>query len=106
MVQDVMDEGNHSICRERCDWLVLDPLGKLVDGHQHVIKTTRRGGQRPYHVQTQECKWPCRWYGNEVLSQEMGLFVEELAVCAPMNVCFGICQSSRLVETRSKSLAD
>jgi hypothetical protein len=36
----------------------------------------------------------------------MGLFAEELAVCALANECFGVCQSSRLVETRSKSLAD
>jgi hypothetical protein len=30
MVQDVADEGNYSICREHCDWLVLDPLGNLL----------------------------------------------------------------------------
>jgi hypothetical protein len=39
-VQDVVDEANHSICRERYDWLVLDPLRKLVDGHQYMSKTT------------------------------------------------------------------
>jgi hypothetical protein len=55
-MQDVADEANHSICRERCDWLVLNPLGKLVDGHQHMSKTTRRSSQRPYHVQTPACK--------------------------------------------------
>jgi hypothetical protein len=42
MVQDVADEANHSICRKRCDWLVLNPFGKLVDGHQHMSKTTQR----------------------------------------------------------------
>jgi hypothetical protein len=57
-VQDVVDEGNHSICRKRCDRFVLDPLGKLVDGHQHVHKTTQRSGQRPYHVQALACKRP------------------------------------------------
>jgi hypothetical protein len=36
LVQDVADEANHSICRELCDWLVLDPLRKLVDGHQYA----------------------------------------------------------------------
>jgi hypothetical protein len=49
-VQDVTNEANHSICREHCDWLVLDLLHKLVDGHQHVSKTTWRSCQRPYHV--------------------------------------------------------
>jgi hypothetical protein len=42
IMQDVVDEANHSICRECCDWLVLDPFGKLVDGHQHMSKTTQR----------------------------------------------------------------
>jgi hypothetical protein len=56
LVQDVADEANHSICRELCDWLVLDPLRKLVDGHQHVSKTTWRNCQRPYHVQAPACK--------------------------------------------------
>jgi hypothetical protein len=50
MVQDVADE--------RCDWLVLDLLGKLVDGHQHVSKTTWHSCQRPYDVQAPACKWP------------------------------------------------
>jgi hypothetical protein len=36
----------------------------------------------------------------------MGLFAEEVAVCTPAKECFGMCQSSRLVETRSKSLAN
>jgi hypothetical protein len=60
-VQDVAHEGNHSICWECCDWLVLNLLGKLVNGHQYVSKTTRRGGQRPYHVQAPACKRPWRW---------------------------------------------
>jgi hypothetical protein len=36
----------------------------------------------------------------------MGLFAEELAVCALANECFGVYQSNRPVETGSKSLAD
>jgi hypothetical protein len=39
-VQDVIDEANHSICRELCNWLVLDPLHELVDGYQHVSETS------------------------------------------------------------------
>jgi hypothetical protein len=105
-MQDVTDEANHSIRKKRCDWLVVDPLGKLVYGHQHVSKTTRRSGQGPYRVQAPACKWPLRWYGDEFVSRDMGLFAEELAVCAPTNECFGIYQSSWQVETRSKSLAD
>jgi hypothetical protein len=36
----------------------------------------------------------------------MGLFAKELAVGILANKSFGICQSSRLVETRAKRLAD
>jgi hypothetical protein len=36
----------------------------------------------------------------------MRLFAEDLTVCAPADECFDVCQTSRLVETRSKSLAD
>jgi hypothetical protein len=40
------------------------------------------------------------------MSPNMGLFAKELVVGASANECFGICQSSQLVETRSKCLAD
>jgi hypothetical protein len=36
----------------------------------------------------------------------VGLFVEELAVCMPVNKCIGVCQSSRPVELGSESLPD
>jgi hypothetical protein len=36
----------------------------------------------------------------------MGLFAKELVVGTPANECLGICQSSRLVETRTKCLVD
>jgi hypothetical protein len=36
----------------------------------------------------------------------MRLFAKELAVGALANECFGICQSSRPVKTRSKCLGD
>jgi hypothetical protein len=39
-VQNVADGVDHSICRELCNWLVLDPLHELVDGHQYVSKTS------------------------------------------------------------------
>jgi hypothetical protein len=40
------------------------------------------------------------------MSQDMGLFAKELVVGTPANECFGIYQSSRPIETRSKSLAN
>jgi hypothetical protein len=36
----------------------------------------------------------------------MGLFTKELAIGTPANECFGICQSSQPVETRTKYLND
>jgi hypothetical protein len=58
LVQDVTNEANHSICRELCNWLVLDPLHELVDGYQHVGKTSRCNCQGLYHVQAPNWKWP------------------------------------------------
>jgi hypothetical protein len=40
LVQDVANEANHSICRGLCNWLVLNPLCEVVEGYQHVSKTT------------------------------------------------------------------
>jgi hypothetical protein len=40
------------------------------------------------------------------MSWNMRLFAKELAVGTPANECFGICQSSEPVETRSKWLAE
>jgi hypothetical protein len=71
-----------------------------------VSKTTWRSCQRPYHIQAIACKRRRRWYGDKVVSRDIGLFSKELVVCAPVNECFGVCQSSQLVETRSKNLAD
>jgi hypothetical protein len=39
-VQDVTDEANHSIYRDLCNWLVLNPVRELVDGYQHMSKTS------------------------------------------------------------------
>jgi hypothetical protein len=36
----------------------------------------------------------------------VGLLAEELAVCTPMNECFGICQSNQPVEPGSKGFPD
>jgi hypothetical protein len=57
-VQDVADEADHSICGGFSNWLVLDPLRKLVDGHQHVSKTSWRSCQGPNHVQGPACERP------------------------------------------------
>jgi hypothetical protein len=57
-VQNVADEADHSICGELCNWLLLDPFRKLVNGHQHVDKTSWHSCQRPYHVQTPACERP------------------------------------------------
>ena len=38
-VYDVGDEVDCSVCRDLDDWLVLDPLGELVDCHHYVIES-------------------------------------------------------------------
>jgi hypothetical protein len=57
-VQDVADEANHSIYRELCNWLVLNPLHELVDGYQYVSKISWRSYQGPYHVKAPAYKRP------------------------------------------------
>jgi hypothetical protein len=47
---DVADETDYSIHRDLCNRLVLDPLCKLVDGHQYMGKSSWRRSQRPNHV--------------------------------------------------------
>jgi hypothetical protein len=39
-VHDVINEADYSIREDLCNRLVLDPLCKLVDGHQHMGKTS------------------------------------------------------------------
>jgi hypothetical protein len=38
-VHDVANKADYSIRGDLCNRLVLDPLYKLVDGHQHMGKT-------------------------------------------------------------------
>jgi hypothetical protein len=54
---------------------------------------------RSQHANGHECG-----IGDEVMSQDVGLFAKELAVGTLANECFGICQTSRPVEARSKAL--
>jgi hypothetical protein len=39
-VQDLADEVDYSVRGLLCDHLVLDPLCELVDGYQHISKTS------------------------------------------------------------------
>jgi hypothetical protein len=51
-MEDVIDEADYSIHEDLCNMLVVDPLCKLVDGHQHMGKSSWCCSQRPNHVQT------------------------------------------------------
>jgi hypothetical protein len=50
--------------------------------------------------------WPRRWYGDEIVSRDVGLPTEKLAVGTPADKFFGVCQSRRPTESRSESLPD
>jgi hypothetical protein len=75
-MQDVADEVDYSVYRELCNRLVLDPLRELVDGHQHMSKTSWRCCQRPNYVQALACKWPGRWYGDKVVRRDVSFLAK------------------------------
>jgi hypothetical protein len=83
MVQDIRDENNNPIWCELGYWLVLDPLGKLVDSHQHMGETARRCCEGPNHVKTPTSKGPEWRYGDEIVGWNMRLLAEELTILAP-----------------------
>jgi hypothetical protein len=50
-VHDVLDELNYFGCAVFHEWLVLDPLGELVNGHKAVLKTALGFLERSYLIQ-------------------------------------------------------
>jgi hypothetical protein len=81
-MQDVGDEINDSIWRELGYRLVLDPHGKLVDSHQYMGETTWRRCKGPNHIKAPTSKRPGWWYGDKIVSWDVRLLAEELAVLA------------------------
>jgi hypothetical protein len=79
-MQDVEYEINDSIWRELGYRLVLDPLGKLVDSHQYMSETTWCRCKGLNHIKAPTRKW-LRWrYGDKIVSWDVRLLAEELAV--------------------------
>jgi hypothetical protein len=73
-MQDVGDEINNSIWRELGYRLVLDPLGKLVDSHQHMGETTWRRCKGPNHIKAPTSKRPGWRYDDKIVSWDVRLF--------------------------------
>jgi hypothetical protein len=84
-VEYVADETDYSIHGDLCNQLILDPLCKLIDGHNHMGKSSWRRNQRPNHVQAPASKRTGWWYGDEVMCRNIGLSAEELAIGTPMS---------------------
>ena len=62
-MDDIFEELDCFHCSSRDKRLVLDPLGELVDGNIHVLKTAWRGLERPNHVESLACKGLGSWDG-------------------------------------------
>jgi hypothetical protein len=105
-VQDVADEADYSIGGDFCNRLALDPLCKLVNGHQHMGKTSWHYSQRPNHVQAPTSERQERWYGDEVVHRDVSMPAEELAIGTPMNEIFSVSQSCWLVIPRPECFPD
>jgi hypothetical protein len=81
-MQDIRDEINNSVWCKLGYWLVLDPLGKLVDSHQHMGETAWRRCEGPDHIKAPTSKGPGWWYGDEAVGWNMRLLAEELTILA------------------------
>jgi hypothetical protein len=81
-MQDIEDEINDSIWCELGYWLVLDPLGKLVDSHQYMGETAQRRCEGPNHIKAPASKRLGWRYGDETVSWDVRLLAKELAVLA------------------------
>jgi hypothetical protein len=82
-MQDIGDEINNSIWCEFGYRLVLNPLGKLVDSHQHMGEAAWRYCEGPNHIKAPTSKRPGWRYGDETVGWNVRLFAEKLAVLAP-----------------------
>jgi hypothetical protein len=100
-MQDVIDEINDSIWRELSYRLILDPLGKLVDSHQYMGETTLRHCKGPNHIKAPTSKQPGWWYGDKIVSWDVRLLAEELAVLASPHEVLSIGYCGGPLETSS-----
>jgi hypothetical protein len=93
VMQDIGDEINNSIWCELGYWLVLDPLGKLVNSHQYMGENAWRHCEGPNHIKAPASKRPGWRYGDETVSWDMRLLAKELAVLASPHkvLCIGHC---------------
>ena len=57
-VDDIFEELDCFLCSGRNKRFVLNPLGELVNGDVHVLKTAWREVERPNHVQSPACETP------------------------------------------------
>jgi hypothetical protein len=89
-MQDIRDEINNSIWCELGYRLVLDPLGKLVDSHQHMGETPQHYCEGPNHVKAPTGKGLGWRYDDEAVGWNMGLLAEELTILAPAHEIFRV----------------
>jgi hypothetical protein len=82
-MQDIGDEINNPIWCELGYSLVLDPLGKLVDSHQHMGETAWSRCEGHNHIKAPASEGPGWRYGDEAVSWDMRLLAEELTILAP-----------------------
>ena len=49
-MDDIFEELDCLLCSSQNKWLVFNPLGELVNGYVHVLKTAWSGLERPDYV--------------------------------------------------------
>ena len=105
-MDDIFEELDCFLCSGRNKRLVFDPLGELVNGDVHVLKTAWRGLERPDHVQSLACKRPRSWDGLQFLHRHVNLLGKQLTSFTTLDEVFCIGDGRGLVKTSLESFAN
>jgi hypothetical protein len=63
-MHEFIQEVEYSFGLGACDWLDLDSLGELVEGHQDSVESTWRSRERPSYVEPPASEGPGWRYGD------------------------------------------
>jgi hypothetical protein len=63
-MHEFIQEVEYSVSFGACNWLDLDPLSELVDGHQYSVESTWRSWEWTNHFEPPAGEGPGWWYGD------------------------------------------
>jgi hypothetical protein len=105
-VYDLVEEFDHFFRRRLGQGHILNPLGELIDHHEHTFEISRGRLKGPDHIQSPARKGPGGWYGLDLMCWYMYALREKLTPIAVAYQLLCIGHDGRPVESCSKSLTD